>query len=89
MKKNWINLELYFESCEFSNVRDFSDFYEFIFYFKMIKTIKKGKKRVYFSQRRTWIRRGTQGHVAKPYGPTRAPTWRGCDTCSYVYFLVI
>ena len=30
----------------------------------------------------TWIRRGTQGHVAEPRGPTRAPAWRGGDTCA-------
>ena len=34
MKEIWINLELYFEIYEFSNFRDFSDFFfEFIFDF--------------------------------------------------------
>ena len=34
MKEIWINLELYFESYEFSNFRDFfPDFSEFIFDF--------------------------------------------------------
>ena len=39
--------------------------------------------------RTTSMRRGTQGHVAEPRGPTRAPAWHGCDTCVYIYLLVI
>ena len=31
----------------------------------------------------------SQGHVAEPRGPTRAPAWRGGDTCAYLYLLVI
>ena len=42
MKEIWINLELYFESYELSNFLGiFLDFFEFIFDFKTIKTIKK------------------------------------------------
>ena len=35
------------------------------------------------------MRRGTEGHVAEPRGSTRAPVWRGCDTCTYLYLLVL
>ena len=51
---------------------------------------KKNKKGVYFCTGPTWVRRGTQGHVAKPRGPTRAPAWHGGDTWhAYLYILVI
>ena len=33
-----------------------------------------------------WVRRGTQGHVAEPRGPTRAPAWRGGDTWALFVF---
>ena len=33
----------------------------------------------------TWIRRGTQGHMEEPRGPTRAPAWRGGDTCAHLH----
>ena len=46
MKEIWINLELYFESYEFSNFRDFFiDFSEFIFEFSEFKIIKKRARR--------------------------------------------
>ena len=51
--------------------RDFLDFSEFIFEFKLFKTIKNNnKKGGYFRAGPTWMRRGTQGHVAEPRGPT-------------------
>ena len=31
------------------------------------------------------MQRGTPGHVAAPRGPTRAPTWLGCDVHIYIY----
>ena len=65
----------------------FRDFSKFILDFKSIKTIKKYKKRFIFHAGPTWMRRDTQGHVAKPRGPTRAPACRGGDTCAYLYLL--
>ena len=50
---------------------------------------KKNKKGVYFHAGPTWMRHGTQGHVAEPRGPTRARAWHGGDTCAYTYLLVI
>ena len=35
------------------------------------------------------MRCGTQGHVAEPHGPTRAPAWRGCDMCAYILYIYI
>ena len=35
------------------------------------------------------MRRGMHGHVAEPRGPTRAPAWRGCDTCEYIHIIYI
>ena len=53
----------------FTNFRDFSDF---IFDLKTFKIInKKKKKGMSFRAGPTWMRRGTQGHVAAPRGPTR------------------
>ena len=46
--------------------------------FKMIK--KRGKKGVDFCAGPTWVRCGTEGHVAEPRRPTQAPAWRGGDT---------
>ena len=60
--------------------RDFLEFSEFIFDLNLLKTIKKIKKAVDFFTGPTWVRRGMQGHVAEPHGPTRAPEWRGGDT---------
>ena len=30
-----------------------------------------------------------QGHVAEPCEPTRAPVWRGGDTCMRIIFIYI
>ena len=63
MKEIWINLELYFESYEFSIFRDF--FWIFLNLFRFLNNkneLKMGQK---------WMRRGTQGHVATPRGPTQ------------------
>ena len=35
------------------------------------------------------MRRGMQGHVAEPRGPTRAPAWRGGDMCAIYIFIYI
>ena len=67
----------------------FRDFSEFIFEFKSFKKIKKRIKRGFIFARDMWMRRGTQGHVAEPRGPMRALAWRGCDTCAYLYLLII
>ena len=48
MKEIWINLELYFESYEFSNFRDFLDFLNLFSIFKVLKIIKKRQKGVIF-----------------------------------------
>ena len=44
-------------------------FSELLSIFLTIK--KKNAKRFYFHAGPTWMRRGTQGHVAAPRGPTR------------------
>ena len=31
------------------------------------------------------MRRGKQGHVAEPRGPTRVPASRGCDVCIFIF----
>ena len=62
-------------------------FSEFIFDFSVLKIIQKGEKRVYFRAGPTWMRRGTQGHVAEPRGPTRAPAWRDV-TNIYIYIYI-
>ena len=71
--------------------RDFSGIFRIYFRFKTIKKkFKKNKKGVYFRSGPTWMRRGTQGHVAEPRRPMRAPTWRRGDTChAYLYILII
>ena len=52
MKEIWINLELYFESYEFSNFRDFFQIFLNLFsIFKVLKTMKKGQKGVILSRR--------------------------------------
>ena len=91
MKEIWINLELYIERYEFSNFRDFYGFFLNLFsIFKLLKQLKNWKKGVYFCAGPTWMQCGTQGHVAKPRGPTRAPAWCGGDTChAYLYLLII
>ena len=67
--------------------RDFSgNFMNLFFIFKVLKQLKKGQKGVYFHAGPTWMQRGTQGHMAEPRGPTRAPAWRGGDTWhAYLY----
>ena len=45
MKEIWINLELYFESYEISNFRDFFwIFLNLFLIFKVLKQLKNGKK---------------------------------------------
>ena len=85
MKEIWINLELYFEIYEFSNFKGFfSHFSEFIFNFFMIKTNKKKEKGVDFCTGPTWMRCGTQGHVAAARGPTRRDM-----TCIFIFIVII
>ena len=31
------------------------------------------------------MRRGTQGHVAEPSGPTRVLAWHGGDVCIFIF----
>ena len=69
--------------------RFFLEFSEFIFDLNLLKTIKNDKKGVYFRAGPTWVRRGMQGHVAEPRGPTRAPAWSGGDTWHYLYLIVL
>ena len=70
--------------------RDFSRIFRIYFRFKSIKNnLKKNKNGVYFHAGPTWMRRGTQGHMAEPREPTRALAWRGSDKCAYLYLLVI
>ena len=86
MKEIWINLELNFESYEFSNFIDFFRIFLNLFsIFKVFKTIRKGKKGLFYRAGPRWMRCGMQGHVAEPRGPTGAPTWRECDTCVYLF----
>ena len=88
MKEIWIDLNLYFESYEFSKFqRFFWIFLNFFLSLNRLKQLKKGKKGVYFCVGPTWMRRGMQGHMAEPRGLTQVPAWRGCDT--YIYLLVI
>ena len=87
MKEIWINFELYFESYEFSNFRDFFRiFLKLFLIFQMIKTIKKGAKTGFIFARDS---RGTKGHMAEPGGPTRARAWREGDTWHEYLFLLI
>ena len=52
MKEIWINLELYFERYEFSNFRDFFQFFsKFILRVLMLKIIFNKKKRGYICAR--------------------------------------
>ena len=57
----------------------FMNLYEFISNFYHLKQLKKCKKRGYFMRGFTWMRHGTQGHVALPRGRARVPAWRGGD----------
>ena len=66
--------------------RDFFRFCEFNFILNLLKTIKKILKRGFFCAGPTCVRRGAQGHVAEPRGPTRAPAWRGGDTRAIFIF---
>ena len=86
MKEIWINLELYFESYEFSKFYGFFRIFLNLFSsLNRLKQLKNNKKGFIFHAGPTWMRRGTQGHVAEPRGPTRAPAWRGGDTCVHIY----
>ena len=65
----------------------FLDF--FLIYFRFLddkKQLKNGKKGVYFRVGPAWMRRGTQGHVAKPRGLTRTSTWRNV---TYRYIILL
>ena len=56
----------------------FKDFSELILGFLMLKNdLKISKKGGIYSRGATWMRRGTQRHVAAPRGPTRC--LRGAD----------
>ena len=72
MKEIWINSELCIKSYEFSIFRDFFWIFLNLFRFLIIKiNLKNDKKGFIFRAGPTWMRRGTQGHVAAPRGPTR------------------
>ena len=86
MKEILINLELYIKSYEFSIFRDF--FWIFLYLFRFLNDkneLKKGQKAVLFPRGATWMRRGTQGHMAAPCGPT----WRLPGEVTYVHYLYI
>ena len=71
--------------------RDFSRIFRICFRFLRIKNNlkkKRLKRGVNFRAGPTWVRRGTQGHVAKPHGPTRAPAWRRGDTWLLFIFII-
>ena len=53
--------------------------------FKLFKLIKISKKGGSYRVGPTWMRRGTQSHVAEPRGPTQAPAWHGCDVCIFIF----
>ena len=82
MKEIWINLELYFKSYEFSKFQGF--FWINFTIFNVKNNIKISKKGGVYSRGAMWMRRGTQGHVAAPHGPTRH--LRGADV-TYLYLL--
>ena len=68
--------------------RDFSGFFKMNFaIFNVKNDFKISKKGGVYSRGATWMRRGTQGHVAAPRGPTRVPTWRGCDV--FIFIIII
>ena len=70
-------------------LREFSRIFRIYFRFLRIKkNLKRLKRGVNFRAGPTWVRRGTQGHVAKPRGPTRAPAWRGGDTWLLFIFII-
>ena len=72
MKEIWIKLELCIKSYEFSIFRDFFQiFSELILIFHVKNELNKCKKGFLFRAGLTWMRRGTQGHVAAPRGPMR------------------
>ena len=90
MKEIWINFELYFKIYEFFQFLGiFPDFFEFIFDFKSIKTIKIEAKSSLFSHGThvdaTWHAR-QRGRATR----THASAWVvRCDTCAYLYLFVI
>ena len=59
--------------------------FKYIFDFKTIKLIKISQKGGNYRAGPTWMRRGTQGHVAEPHGPTQAPASRECDVCIFIF----
>ena len=68
----------------------FPEFKWIYFKFLSFKLIFKIAKRGYISRVYTWMRRGTQGHVALPRGHERLPAWRGCDVDTYyIYYLYL
>ena len=85
MKEIWINLELYIKSNEFSIFRDFFRIFLISFTILHIKNdLNKREKGEYFHAGPTWMRHGTQGHVAAPRGPTQR-----CDGCALFIFSYI
>ena len=67
----------------FTIYRSFLEFFwiylDFFSIFKLFKIIKKMQKVCIYSRKYTWMRRGTQGHMAAPCGPARVPAWHwGC-----------
>ena len=69
--------------------RDFSGIFQIYFRFKSIKKIEKRLKRGFiFCTGPTWVRRGTQGHVAESREPTRARAWREGDTWAIFIFII-
>ena len=82
MKEIWMNSELYIKSYEFSIFKDFFRiFSEFISILNYKSELKNDKKLFIFCAGPTWMRRGTQGHVVAPRGPTR----RLCGV-TYIYY---
>ena len=76
MKEIWINSELYIKSYEFSIFRNFFQI------FNNKNKLKNDKNDFIFRAGPTWMRRGTQGHVAAPRGPTRR-------LCGVMYILLL
>ena len=62
-------------------------FSEFISILNNKNEFKNDKKLFIFRAGPTWMRRGTQGHVAAPRGPTRR--LRGVYIYIYIYIIYI
>ena len=78
------------------NFTIFRNFLEFFWIYlslflilKAFKLIKNKAKRVHLLRGPTWMRRGTQGHVAEPRGPARVHAWHWGDVYTYIYLLYI